>query len=331
MLDDAKIAALTPIKRTRSVLALGWASLESAAAGRAEHRPIEELYPETLVRRTHFAAGGELGWSITALTTPRATPAAWKIVVVTGAPSWPEYWAPTMAALPAHREMVVVSRPGYGASEPPGGAVDIETQARALAPLLSAARGQRVMLIGQSYGAAIASLMAADHPQKVHSLVLLSSYLGDQGPTARWLMTVGARLAGVLPRDLRNAVNEVARQPEQIHLMAAALPRVRAPIHVIHGEEDDFAPLESARALARDTRARRPIRFVVAPGASHFLTETAADSLMSLIEQCVPVAPDPIAVLARLAGSALTSLQTIARIGEFTLRRRKTTAVQQPG
>ncbi|MBS0412383.1 MAG: hypothetical protein JSR86_20865, partial [Proteobacteria bacterium] len=105
-------------KRATGVLALGWACFESAATGRTEHRPTSADFPETVVRRTTFTAGAGLGWKISALETPRETPAPWKIVVITGAPSWAEYWAPVMAALPADREMLVVDRPGFAASEP---------------------------------------------------------------------------------------------------------------------------------------------------------------------------------------------------------------------
>ncbi len=58
-------------------------------------------------------------------STPRARPAPWKIVVVTGAPSWAEYWAPVLAALPRgprddrgrpaglRRQRAVPLRPGH--------------------------------------------------------------------------------------------------------------------------------------------------------------------------------------------------------------------------
>src|ERR1700761_2692924 len=113
VIDKAKLH-----KRPKGVLAMGWACFEAAYTGRTEHVPTSRDYPETVVKRTRFTAGGGHGWSISALVTPRAKPAPWKIVVITGAPSWAEYWAPTMAALPQDREMIVVDRPGYAASEP---------------------------------------------------------------------------------------------------------------------------------------------------------------------------------------------------------------------
>ena len=275
-------------KRPKGVLAMGWAAFESAARGRTEHAPTSADYPETVVRRTSFTAGGGHGWRISALETPRDRPAPWKIVVITGAPSWAEYWAETLAELPQDREMIVVDRPGYGASEPAVPVTDIRVQAQALAPLLAAARGQKVMLVGQSYGAAIASLMAEANPGKVESLVLLSGFFGETGPTSRWLIDVGSRALKVIPRDLRHAVIEASGQRPQLAYAKHALARLTIPIHMIHGDKDDFAPIEVAERLAAETVTRRPIQFMRTEGANHFLNDGPAEQLLAALEACIP-------------------------------------------
>ena len=272
------------------MLALGWACLESAASGRPEHRPTSEDYPDSVVRRVSFAAGGDLGWRISALTSPRGRPAPWKIAVVTGAPSWAEYWAPVIAALRPDLEMVVVDRPGFACTEPMDCVPDIGLQAKALSPLLDRAPGQKILLVGQSYGAAVATLMAAARPRDVDALALLSSYLGEAGPTARWLVSLGSKFLGVIPRDLRNAVQEVAGQSEQMPRMRAALAKVRVPIHVIHGDQDDFAPIEAAKRLASESGHRLPTRFHCVPGANHFLNDGPVETLLSALYGCLPSA-----------------------------------------
>jgi pimeloyl-ACP methyl ester carboxylesterase len=267
---------------------MGWASFESAVRGRTEHAPTSADYPESVVRRTSFMAGGGLGWRISALETPRETPPPWKIVVITGAPSWAEYWAEALAELPQHREMIVVDRPGYGASEPAEPVTDIRVQADALAPLLQAPRGQKVMLVGQSYGAAIASLMAEANPGKVESLVLLSGFFGETGPTSRWLLDVGGKALKVIPRDLRHAVIEATGQRPQLACAKRALARLSIPIHMIHGDQDDFAPIEVAERLAAETVTRRPIQFMRTTGANHFLNDGPAEELLAALEACIP-------------------------------------------
>lgn len=320
-----------PRKRPKGMLAMGWACFECAYTGRTEHAPTSADYPDTVIKRTTFTAGGGHGWTISALVTPRARPAPWKIVVITGAPSWAEYWAPTMAGLDHDREMIVVDRPGYAASEPHNCVPDIRAQAEALGPLLKAAPGQKVLLVGQSYGAAIATLMAAAQPFRVSSLVLLSGYFSEAGPTARWLLDVGSKFSTVIPRDLRHAVIEVNGQPRQLPLAKAALKRLRMPVHVIHGDKDDFAPIEVAERLAKDARPGRAIRFHRVSGANHFLNDGPAETLLSALEASIPDAPKPalpwlwptlVGVADALAGAATAALTPKPAPVMATVRRR---------
>jgi len=280
-------------RRPRGVIEIGLASLEAAWSGRSEHLPHWVEYPDALVERIHFRAGGGLDWRLSALRTPRPRTAPWKIVVVTGAPSWAEYWSAALASVGPNREMVVVDRPGFGASEPAESVTDIAVQAHALAPLLDAAPGQRVLLVGQSYGAAIATLMAAAHPERVSGLVLLSGLFGDMGPTASGLVELGRRIHGVIPRDLRNAITEVLGQKPQLPIVREALMGLDIPIHIIHGDQDDFAPIAAARDLAADLARCANINFTPVAGANHFLNEGPPEVVLAPLELVIDAIPDP--------------------------------------
>ncbi len=45
-------------RKSVSLLALGWACIETTLAGRAEHHPTSAAYPENVLRRVSFDAGG---------------------------------------------------------------------------------------------------------------------------------------------------------------------------------------------------------------------------------------------------------------------------------
>ena len=142
--------------------------------------------------------------------------------------------------------------------------------------------------MGQSYGAAIATLMARLNPRRVRGLVLLSGYYAEPGPTARWLLDAGGKALSIIPRDLRNAVLEVTGQPAQFDTVRQALAQLDLPIHVVHGDKDDFAPLEAAERLVAETRPRRSMRFARVDGADHFLNDGPTEVLLEALDECLP-------------------------------------------
>ena len=146
---------------------------------------------------------------------------------------------------------------------------------------------ENILLVGQSYGAAVATLMAANNPGKVAGLVLLSSFLGELGPTARWLVDMGQRMTTLIPRDLRHAILEVTGQASQLPRMREALGRLTIPVHVIHGDKDDFAPTETVERLLEQTPTRRSIRFERVAGADHFLNRGPTEQLQACLEACI--------------------------------------------
>ena len=134
--------------------------------------------------------------------------------------------------------------------------------------------------------------MAAAHPKRIAGVVLLSSFLGVTGPTSRWLVNWGSRVMGLIPRDLRNAIQEVSQQAEQLSYMRAALEQLSVPVHVLHGDTDDFAPIEIAERLVAETRTRRPMHFERIAGVNHFLNDGPAEMVIDCLEACIPK-PEP--------------------------------------
>jgi pimeloyl-ACP methyl ester carboxylesterase len=273
-------------KRPSNLVSVGLATLQHP--GKPERKPLSFYYPEDQVRRATFDAGFDLGWRLTAVETPRAKPAPYKYVVIAGAPSWSDYWAEFLTMLPEDREMVVVDRPGFGAHGPKTFIGDIRLQAAALQPMLKAPFGQKIILVGHSYGAAIATLMAADNPGKVAGLVLLSGYFGEFGSTSRLLVNLGSKVMRLIPRDLRHAIMEVTGQKPQLDYMREALSRLRTPVHVIHGDKDDYAPVEAAEKLVKQVRTKRPVRFERIEGGDHFMHDGLPTQLLAALERSIP-------------------------------------------
>jgi pimeloyl-ACP methyl ester carboxylesterase len=261
--------------------------LSACAIGTAEDDndrfPTSSSYPAGTMERIDFTAGVPEGWRISALRTPERPDASWKVVIVTGTPSWSEYWAPTIAGLPDTREIIVADRPGFRTSEPEGAVRELAKQADALAPMLEARPGQRVLVVGQSFGAPVATLMAQRYPDRVDALVMVSPYFGDRGPTARRMIGVGRTFHGVLPRDMRNSITEVVAQTEQLPTVWSALQGLDQPIVFVHGDNDTFVPLEASRRIA----AEYGHTLVTVPAGDHFLNACCVPALLAAFEQAI--------------------------------------------
>lgn len=245
--------------------------------------PTSSAYPPGTMERVDFTAGVPEGWRISALRTPERPEASWKVVIVTGTPSWSEYWAPAIAAMPATREMIVADRPGFRSSEPEEAVRDLAKQAEALAPMLEARPGQRVLLVGQSFGAPVATLMARRYPERVHAVVLMSAYFGDRGPTARRMLGAGRLFHAMLPRDLRNSVSEMTAQSEQLPAVWEALRGLEQPVVFVHGDADTFVPLAADRRIA----AEYGHTLIPVPDGDHFLNACCVPALLGAMERAI--------------------------------------------
>ena len=245
--------------------------------------PTSSAYPPGTMERVDFTAGVPEAWRISALRTPERPDATWKVVIITGTPSWSEYWAPTIAAMPASREMIVADRPGFRDSEPEEAVRDLAKQAEALAPMLEARPGQRVLLVGQSFGAPVATLMAQRYPDRVHAVVLMSAYFGDRGPTARRMLGAGRLFQGMLPRDLRNSVSEMTAQADQLPAVWEALRGLEQPVVFIHGDDDTFVPLAADQRIAVEYGHT----LVTVSDGDHFLNACCVPALLGAMEQAI--------------------------------------------
>lgn len=262
-------------------------ALTACAVGTSEDEndrfPTSSAYPPGTMERIEFAAGVPEAWRISALQTPERADADWKVVIITGTPSWSEYWAPTIAGLPTTRELIVADRPGFRTSEPEDAVRDLAKQADALAPMLEAREGQRILLVGQSFGAPVATLMAARYPDRVDALVLVSAYFGDRGPTARRMIGAGQIVHGVLPRDLRNSISELTAQTDQLPAVWTAFQGLGQPVVFVHGDADTFVPLEADQRIA----SQYGHSLVTVPAGDHFLNACCVPALLTTFEQAI--------------------------------------------
>lgn len=107
------------------------------------------------------------------------------VVLIHGNPGSCQDWTRLYSPLAARYQAMAFDRPGHGHSDRPnhGGDVTVEVQARLLCEALDQLRVERPILVGHSWGGALAMVYAMLYPRDVAGLVLLAPavYESDDG------------------------------------------------------------------------------------------------------------------------------------------------------
>ncbi|RPE71374.1 pimeloyl-ACP methyl ester carboxylesterase [Pacificibacter maritimus] len=147
----------------------------------------------------------------------------------------------------------VVDRPGFGHSPMLEHGEDLLSQARAIREAVFALDARKPIVLGQSYGGAVALRMALDAPESLSALVLVSSpsheWEGPVAPLYRVMTTpvVGPALAWLI----------CAFVPKSY--IASQIDDVFAPQSAPDGYIDAFQPLMSLRPETAQLNARQRV------------------------------------------------------------------------
>jgi 3-oxoadipate enol-lactonase len=206
------------------------------------------------------------------------------------------YWDATVDALAGHHRVLRWDVRGCGQSDAPPGPYSPELFADDLRHLLDALAVQRAHLIGISMGGVISQSFALRHPERVTSLVLVStsSEVGPQA-TANWQKlanrieqhgfdprtadasrSVAPAFAAAHPEILEQLKEQTLRNQPIAYAAAARamsdynftaqLAAVTAPTLILQGLNDQLTPpggsVKLRRALSR-------AHLVMLPGAGH--------------------------------------------------------------
>lgn len=250
-----------------------------ATLGCAPQRPVAPTDALEALRRP-LAAG------LSALVA--GVPDGPRVILVHGTPGSAGGWSDLLLDPPPGLELIALDRPGFGRSAPDGAVTRLADQAAAVARLLPA-DGRGAVLVGHSLGGAVVARVAAEHPRQVLALVLVAASLDPALERIHPLQPLGAwpPLRALLPRAIRNANAELmALQPELVEL-GALLPRIDAPVRILHGTADALVPVANVDYLQRQLTGARCIHTLLLPGANHFLPWNAAERVRAAIVAAV--------------------------------------------
>lgn len=262
--------------RTFSALAVALATLGIAPAG--PRLPAARTEP---LRRT-LRAGARSDCDISYLVA--GNPAGQRVILVHGTPGTAQGWTDYLLEPPPGLELIAVDRPGFGRSGPGRAQPALAAQAAALAALLPTG-GRRAVLLGHSLGGAIAARVAAEHAEAIAALVLLASSLDPSLERIHPLQSIGswAPLRAMLPRAIRNANAELMALRQELEQLQPLLPRITAPVLIVHGSDDDLVPVANVPYIEANLRGARCRHTRLLPGRNHFLPWNAEAEVRSAL------------------------------------------------
>lgn len=213
-----------------------------------------------------------------------------RLILVHGTPGAASIWADYVAEPPAGVEVVALDRPGFGRSGPDDALVSLGAQADAVAALLAPDRPN--ILLGHSLGGPIVAWVAAEHPDRVAALVMLAASMDPGLEDLHFLQPVGASFVfrWMLPRILRNANDELIALKPELEALEAMLPRVTAPVLIIHGTEDDLVPYANVPFMQQKMTGACRLETITLDGADHFLPERAASTIWDGVQRILGAA-----------------------------------------
>lgn len=244
---------------------------------RREREVLEERRVRVLGREVYVRVGGP----------PGAPPA----VLVHGFVISSAYMIPLAARLARTCRVYAPDLPGFGRSEGPPEALDVDALADALLATLDALGLARPAIVANSMGCQVATSLAARHPDRVGRLVLAGPTV-EAGTRTVWRQTV--RILRAVPHErpsllLLHARDWLRPGPRRIWRTLRAvladriedrLPRVAAPTLVVRGGSDRLVSREWAQSVAH---LIPDSRFVELPGEGHALNYSAADELVAVV------------------------------------------------
>ncbi len=208
------------------------------------------------------------------------SPGAPGVVLLHGLSGSHRWWLRTIPALVERYRVHVPELVGFGASRRPPRQPDMPEMARVIVGWLDALELRRPHLVGHSMGGQVSIHVAAEHPERLDRLVLVSASgvprtrsLGELRRLAREVAMprtwVRPRFASTIVLDaLRAGPRALARATGFIlgDDVRPLLPRIRNRTLLVWGALDPLTPLAQGEAMAR---AIPDARLQVFPAAAH--------------------------------------------------------------
>lgn len=211
------------------------------------------------------------------------------ILFIHGAPSSSTYYRDylTDSMLLGRAHLLAIDRPGYGYSGLGQPVTSIQEQAAMIRPLLDSLQRVHhpVIVVGASFGTAVACRIAMDYPDLVDGLVLVAPAIAPGEEKTYWFtpMIEGPLFHWMIPRMLQTANAEKISHPLELQAMLPLWKNIRIPVNYLQGANDALVYTSNA-AFAKAQLVNSPrVNITLIPGRGHLIAFVEKDRILRSI------------------------------------------------
>ncbi len=169
-------------------------------------------------------------------------------------------------------KMFIPDRYGHGFSDFGHTETSLEKQAALLKPMMEAARatGEKVILVGHSYGGTVAARLVMDYPGIADYLILSAPAIDPDHEKRFWFnqpLDFWA-VKWFIPKNWNIANDEKLAHAAECKKMANLWAKITIPTTYIHGRNDEIVPFDNY-AFAKRKLVNAPVRFIIKDNLSH--------------------------------------------------------------
>lgn len=173
-----------------------------------------------------------------------------------------------------HALLITADRPGFGYSNFGNGEGSLKEQADALKPILDQYSINRpIILVGHSLAGALVVRMAAQFPNLVDGVVIVSGSVDPElEPNETWFRAPLATpfLSWMLPSSFRASNEEIYHLKPELEKMLPMWKEVECPVVVIQGKQDELVPAENAD-FAKTMLVNASVETLMVEDMNHFV------------------------------------------------------------
>lgn len=197
------------------------------------------------------------------------------LLLIHGAPgAWYGYISYLSDTL-LHKKFTLISvdRPGYHKSRLGGKVLSITDQADLISNVFCGDTTRQVYILGRSYGAPIAAVLAARFPKQVKGLMLVAPAVNPELEKFWWfsgLIRVPP-LRWILPSPIKTASDEKHVHTRELYAIKPYWSHIQCPTAILQGKADWIVKPENA-LYADSALTNAPHKLYMLDGVQHLVT-----------------------------------------------------------